>query len=70
MAFQNALNFLSTACRKFGKVPSFNGIYEATRLQDRGVNESTPRFILGQQDSGLLARSVGEVVTALADIHQ
>lgn len=68
-AFQNALKSVSAACKKHGKVLGFAGIYENRRLQDWGINELGARFVLGQQDSGLLARSGSEVVAALKDIH-
>ncbi|KAI0140743.1 Pyruvate/Phosphoenolpyruvate kinase-like domain-containing protein [Pestalotiopsis sp. NC0098] len=67
--FQLALETISEACKKHGKILGFAGIYENHELQEWAIKKLGAGFILGQQDSGLLARSAVEVVNALADIE-
>ena len=68
--FRSALEAVSHACRKYGKIFGLAGIYVKQELHDWVLNTLGAKFILGQQDSGLLARSSKEVVDALSKIHQ
>lgn len=66
--FKIALEQVSAACKKFGKVLGLAGIYEKPELQEWAIHDLGVGFILGQQDSGLLARSAKEVASALTKL--
>lgn len=66
--FRSALETISKACKKHGKVMGLAGIYEDPEFHSWAINGLGVGFILGQQDSGLLARSAKEVSKALQDI--
>lgn len=66
--FRSAVEQVSSACKKFGKILGLAGIYENPALHDWAINTLGVGFILGQQDSGLLARSAKEVTAALTKI--
>ncbi|KAI0198962.1 Pyruvate/Phosphoenolpyruvate kinase-like domain-containing protein [Astrocystis sublimbata] len=68
--FRSALERVSSACKKSGKIFGLAGIYENRELQQWAINTLGAGFILGQQDSGLLARSSQEVTKALLEIAQ
>lgn len=63
--FRGALERVSAACKKHGKVFGIAGVYDAPELQGWALNELGARFILGQQDSGLLAGGAKRCVEAL-----
>ncbi|KAK6209379.1 hypothetical protein LQW54_006367 [Pestalotiopsis sp. IQ-011] len=67
--FQSALETISDACQRHGKILGFAGIYENRELQEWAIKKLGAGFILGQQDYGLLARSAVEGVNALAAIE-
>lgn len=66
--FRSALEAVSDACKRHGKVLGLGGIYENKELLDWAINTLGAKFILGQQDSGLLARSSKECAAALSEI--
>jgi 2-keto-3-deoxy-L-rhamnonate aldolase RhmA len=66
--FREALEAVSKACKKRGKVMGLAGIYENPEIQNWAIKELGVGYILGQQDSGLLARSTKEVVHDLGKI--
>ncbi|KAL7893925.1 Pyruvate/Phosphoenolpyruvate kinase-like domain-containing protein [Trichoderma sp. SZMC 28014] len=66
--FRGALETVSRACKKHGKVMGLAGIYENPEIQNWAIKELGVGYILGQQDSGLLARSSKEVVHDLDKI--
>lgn len=53
--FRAALESVSAACKKHGRAFGLAGIYDAPELQDWALNKLGARFILAQQDSGLIA---------------
>ncbi|PYH94673.1 Phosphoenolpyruvate/pyruvate domain-containing protein [Aspergillus ellipticus CBS 707.79] len=53
--FRNALEKVSRACQRHNKIFGLAGIYDAPEIQGRVLNTLGARFILGQQDSGLIA---------------
>jgi 2-keto-3-deoxy-L-rhamnonate aldolase RhmA len=67
--FQSALEKISQACKQHGKILGFAGVYENRELQEWVIKKLGAAFILGQQDSGLLARASVEVVDALTAIE-
>lgn len=66
--FRGALEAVSKACKKHGRVMGLAGIYENPELLNWAIKELGVGYILGQQDSGLLARSTKEVVHDLDKI--
>lgn len=63
--FKKALEAISTACKKHGKVMGLAGIYDNPELQSWAVRELGVALMLGQQDSGLLANAGKQCVQAL-----
>lgn len=63
--FRSAAEAVSAACRKHGKCLGFAGIYENAELQGWAINTLGARFVLAQQDSGLIARAAKECAVAL-----
>jgi 2-keto-3-deoxy-L-rhamnonate aldolase RhmA len=53
--FRSALQKVSLACQRYGKVFGLAGIYDSPEIQSWAINDLRCRFILGQQDSGLIA---------------
>lgn len=54
--FQRALETVSEACRKNGKIMGLAGIYDRPDLFEWAVHKLGVRFILAQQDSGWIAK--------------
>ncbi|KAL6798256.1 Pyruvate/Phosphoenolpyruvate kinase-like domain-containing protein [Trichoderma sp. SZMC 28012] len=54
--FRGALETVSGACKRHNKVMGLAGIYDNSAFQQWAVDVLGVRFILGQQDSGILAR--------------
>lgn len=53
--FQDALEKVSRACRKYNKTLGIAGIYDAPHIQSWAINGLGARFMLAQQDSGIIA---------------
>ncbi|KAF4466555.1 aldolase [Fusarium albosuccineum] len=68
--FRTALELVATVCKKHGKVFGLAGIYDAPEIQDWALNTLGARFILGQQDSGILAREGKRNAEALDNIFK
>ncbi|KIL92422.1 hypothetical protein FAVG1_04833 [Fusarium avenaceum] len=68
--FRTALELVSTVCKKHGKTFGLAGIYDAPEIQDWALNTLGARFILGQQDSGLIAREGKRNAQALDNIFK
>lgn len=66
--FRGALELVSQACRKHGKVLGLAGIYDDHELHDWAINELGVRFLLGGQDSAILARSAKETMAAITRV--
>lgn len=54
-AFCSALRKVSEACKKHGKIMGLAGIYEQAEYQSWAIEQLGVRFMLVQQDSGILA---------------
>lgn len=52
--FRAALEKVSSACHKHRKIFGLAGIYDSPELQDWALNTLGARFILVQQDSGVI----------------
>ncbi|KAH8880216.1 Phosphoenolpyruvate/pyruvate domain-containing protein [Thozetella sp. PMI_491] len=66
--YRSALERVSAACKKHGKFMGLAGIYDQPELQTWAITELGVCFILGQQDSGLLANGGKKCVEALSQI--
>lgn len=63
--FRSALRKVSVACKRNGKAMGLAGIYEMPELQAWAIEELEVRFMLVQQDSGILARGGEKCVEAV-----
>lgn len=54
-AFRSALETVSAACRKYGKIFGIAGIYDDPEIHSWALNTLGARLLLVQQDSGLIA---------------
>lgn len=63
--YRGALEAVSAACKRHGKIFGLAGVYDAPELQRWVVGELGARFILGQQDSALLASGAKTCVASL-----
>lgn len=68
--YRDALEKVSAACKKHGKVFGLAGVYDAPELQSWALNDLGARFILGQQDSGLLAGGAKKCVGAIDAVYK
>ncbi|OJJ78168.1 hypothetical protein ASPBRDRAFT_25769 [Aspergillus brasiliensis CBS 101740] len=66
--FRTALETVSHACRRHKKIFGLAGIYDAPEIQGWAVNTLGARFILGQQDSGLIAGGSKKSAESLSQI--
>lgn len=66
--FCAALEAVSAACKKHNKVFGLAGIYDAPEIQSWAIKTLGARFILGQQDSGVLAGGTKKCAEAIASI--
>lgn len=66
--FREALGVVSKACKKHGKIFGLAGIYNNHELHDWAINELAARFLLGGQDSALLARGAKEAMAAITRV--
>ncbi|OQE37683.1 hypothetical protein PENCOP_c009G05058 [Penicillium coprophilum] len=63
--FESAVETVSRACRKHGKIFGLAGIYENEELHDWALNKLGAGFVLVQQDSGILARAGKDCANAI-----
>jgi 2-keto-3-deoxy-L-rhamnonate aldolase RhmA len=66
--FRSALKKVSGAAKKHNKVFGLAGIYDRPDIQDRAINQLGVRYILGQQDSGILAKGANSCASVLAEL--
>lgn len=66
--FRTALKAVSNACKKHGKIMGLAGIYDQPDLQSWAINELGVRWMLCQQDSGLIAGGAMRCAEAVAKI--
>jgi 2-keto-3-deoxy-L-rhamnonate aldolase RhmA len=66
--FREALEMVSKACKKHGKIFGLAGIYDDHDLHDWAINRLDARFLLGGQDSAILARGAKETMAAITKI--
>lgn len=63
--FRQALMRVSEACRKYEKVMGLAGIYVTPNIQDWAIHTLGVRFMLCQQDSGLIAGAAAKCLAAV-----
>ncbi|GKU10833.1 2-keto-3-deoxy-l-rhamnonate aldolase [Fusarium langsethiae] len=68
--FRQALTRVSKACRKYGKVMGLAGIYDTPDIHNWAIHSLGVRFILCQQDSGLIAGAAARCSGAVDDIEK
>lgn len=66
--YRSALEAVSAACTKHSKVFGLAGVYDAPEIQGWILNDLGAKFILGQQDSGILAGGAKKCATSLEEI--
>lgn len=68
--FHSALEKVSRSVRAHGKVMGLAGIYGVQRLHEWAVNELGVRFLLGDQDSGFIAKGAKACVENLKKVQK
>ncbi|KAK5194430.1 hypothetical protein LTR99_002931 [Exophiala xenobiotica] len=68
--FRNALERVSRACKKHGKIMGLAGIYDRPDVHEWAVQELGVGFILGQQDMGLITKGARQCVEALKEVSR
>ncbi|CAG8113101.1 unnamed protein product [Penicillium salamii] len=68
--FREALEKVSQSCQKHRKIVGLAGIYDAPEIQDWALNTLGVRFILAQQDSGLIASAGKRCADSLSQIYK
>ncbi|KAL4933956.1 HpcH/HpaI aldolase family protein [Aspergillus undulatus] len=66
--YRSALERISQACRKHGKVFGVAGVYDNPGLQGWIINELAAKFMLVQQDSSLISAGGAKAVKALPSV--
>ncbi|KAF4416538.1 4-hydroxy-2-oxo-heptane-1,7-dioate aldolase [Colletotrichum fructicola] len=66
--FRAAMETISQACNKHGKIMGLAGIYDDHELHDWAINQLGVRFLLGGQDSAILARGAKETMAAILKV--
>lgn len=69
-AFRSALEKVSAACKKNGKIMGLAGIYDQADLHDWAINTLGVRYLLCQQDSGLIAGGAVKCLAAVEEIEK
>ncbi|RMJ24547.1 hypothetical protein PHISP_04588 [Aspergillus sp. HF37] len=67
-AFRSALESVSQACRRHDKIMGLAGLYDNYEFQNWAVNTLHIRYMLVQQDSGLLASGAAKSLAALPKV--
>lgn len=68
--YRSAVERVAAAARASGKVFGFAGVYDNAEVHDWVVNKLGARFVLGQQDSGFIAKGAKECMAAIKKIHE
>lgn len=67
--FQAALQRVSEACKKHGKIMGLGGIYDRPELQKWAVDQLGVGFILGQQDAGFITKGAKQCIESLQKLQ-
>ncbi|KAM0296076.1 hypothetical protein ACHAPM_010586 [Fusarium culmorum] len=68
--FRRALTRISEACKKHGKVMGLAGIYDQPDIHDWAIHTLGVRFLLCQQDSGLIAGGAAKCMAAVEAVER
>lgn len=68
--FRSALEVVSAACRRHGKIMGLAGLYNNKEFQDWAINTLQVRFMLCQQDSNVLALGAIECAAAVTSVDR
>ncbi|KAF5011805.1 hypothetical protein FDECE_2095 [Fusarium decemcellulare] len=68
--FKNALVKVSEACKRHGKVMGLAGIYDQPDIHDWAIHSLGVRFMLCQQDSGLIAGGAANCLAAVTNVEK
>ena len=68
--FRTALEGVSAACKKRGKIMGLAGIYDQPDIHDWAINSLGARFLLCQQDSGFIATGAIECSAAVDSVDK
>ncbi|VUC37645.1 unnamed protein product [Clonostachys rosea] len=68
--FRSALEAVSVACRRHGKLMGLAGLYDNRESQDWAINTLQVRFMLCQQDSNVLALGAIQCAEAVASVAE
>ncbi|KAK1976395.1 HpcH/HpaI aldolase [Colletotrichum cereale] len=66
--FKEAMEVVSQACKKHGKIMGLAGVYENHKLHDWAINKLGVRFPIGGQDSAILARGAKKTMVTISKI--
>ncbi len=67
---KDALQLVSTACRKHGKIMALAGIYDKPELQRWAVQDLGVGWMLGGQDASFIAKAAAGTVAALKSLEK
>lgn len=68
--FKAAMAKIGVACKKHGKILGLAGIYEQPDIHDWAINEIGVRYMLCQQDSGLIAGATTRCEAAVRTVQK
>lgn len=68
--YRSAVERVASAAHASGKIFGFAGVYDNAEVHDWVVNKLGARFVLGQQDSGFIAKGAKECMDAMKRIHE
>ncbi|CEI70832.1 hypothetical protein FVEN_g690 [Fusarium venenatum] len=67
--FRHVLTLISEACKKHGKVMGLAGIYDQPDIHDWAIQTLGVRFLLCQQDSGLIAGGAAKCLAGVEAVE-
>lgn len=67
--YRSAVETVSRACQKYGKVFGVAGIYNDEKIQDWLINDLTVRFLLAEQDLSLIASGGKKAAAAIPKVR-
>ncbi|GKU09705.1 unnamed protein product [Fusarium langsethiae] len=67
--FRRVLTRISEACKKHGKIMGLAGIYDQPDIHDWAIHKLGVRFLLCQQDSGLIAGGAAKCLAGVEAVE-
>ena len=65
-AYRSAVESVSRACHKHGKILGVAGVYDNPEIRDWAINTLGARFMLVQQDASILSSGAAKVIESLS----